>query len=65
MVLRPDRIVINSNNNIVIIDYKTGAEDKHHQQQLQLYEAILNDMGFNVKNKILVYVNNDIKVKDV
>ena len=65
IILRPDRIVVNSNNEAVIIDYKTGTEDKKHAQQLQLYQDVLEDMKISVKKKILVYINNDISVKEV
>tara|TARA_R110002049_G_scaffold303759_1_gene498329 strand:+ start:61 stop:3192 length:3132 start_codon:yes stop_codon:yes gene_type:complete len=65
LILRPDRVVVNSNGEATIIDYKTGAEDKKHAQQLQLYQDVLEDMDFVIKRKILVYVNDDIKVKDV
>ncbi|KJD34175.1 helicase UvrD [Tamlana nanhaiensis] len=61
-ILRPDRIIINSQNEATIIDYKTGAENKKHQQQLQLYQDVLEDMNFTVKQKILVYINTDISV---
>ncbi|WP_370477273.1 UvrD-helicase domain-containing protein [Tamlana flava] len=63
-ILRPDKVAINPNNEAVIIDYKTGIEDKKHAQQLQLYQDILEEMSFNVKKKILVYINEDIKIKD-
>lgn len=65
LVLRPDRVVVNSKFEAVIIDYKTGIEDKKHIQQLQLYQDVLEDMNLVVKKKILVYINDDIKVKDV
>ena len=65
VILRPDRVVINQNNDAIIIDYKTGFEDKKHAQQLQSYQDVLEDMNFNVKNKILVYINDDIKIKEV
>ncbi|MCB4798180.1 UvrD-helicase domain-containing protein [Neotamlana laminarinivorans] len=61
-ILRPDRIVINSQNEATIIDYKTGGENKKHQQQLQLYQDVLEDMNFKVNEKILVYINQDINV---
>ncbi len=64
-ILRPDRVVVNIKNEAVIIDYKTGAEDKKHAQQLQLYQDILQDMKITVKKKILVYMNDDISVKEV
>ena len=65
IILRPDRVIINSEKEAVIIDYKTGVEDKKHEQQLQLYQDVLEEMALKVKKKILVYINNDIKVKDV
>ncbi len=65
MVLRPDRIVINSKNEAIIIDYKTGVEDKKHEQQLQSYQDVLEDMKLTVKNKILIYTNSHIKVQEV
>ncbi|UKM65424.1 UvrD-helicase domain-containing protein [Flavobacteriaceae bacterium GSB9] len=65
IILRPDKVAINSKNESIIIDYKTGAEDKKHTQQLQLYQDVLEDMGFKVNKKILVYINEDLNVKDV
>ncbi len=63
IILRPDRVVVNSNNEVIIIDYKTGIEDKKHQQQLLSYQDVLEDMGLKVKKKILVYINGDVQVK--
>ena len=65
IILRPDRIVINAKNEAIIIDYKTGLEDKKHEQQLQSYQDVLEDMKIDVKQKILIYINDDILVKDV
>ena len=65
IILRPDRIVINSKNEAVIIDYKTGEQDKKHEQQLQSYQDVLEAMKISIKKKILVYINDDILVKDI
>ncbi|WP_298550328.1 UvrD-helicase domain-containing protein [uncultured Algibacter sp.] len=65
IILRPDRIVINANNEAVIIDYKTGLEDKKHMQQLQSYQDVLEAMNITIKKKILIYINDDILVKDI
>ncbi|MFL1012375.1 UvrD-helicase domain-containing protein [Flavisericum labens] len=65
IILRPDKVAVNSKNEGIIIDYKTGFEDKKHAQQLQLYQDVLEEMHINIKKKILVYINDDIKVKDV
>ncbi|TXG37304.1 UvrD-helicase domain-containing protein [Seonamhaeicola maritimus] len=63
MILRPDRININNNNEAVIIDYKTGNHDKKHVQQLQSYQDVLEEMKFKVIDKILVYINEQISIK--
>jgi predicted Ser/Thr protein kinase len=63
-IVRPDRIVIDNNNQAVILDYKTGTEDIKHKKQLQTYQDVLEDMNFKVIKKILVYVNHDIKIKE-
>ena len=65
MILRPDRVVVNSQNEATIIDYKTGAEDKRHEQQLLLYQDVLEDMKIKVKKKFLVYINKAIEVKQI
>ncbi|MFV0540400.1 MAG: UvrD-helicase domain-containing protein [Aestuariibaculum sp.] len=63
-ILRPDRLVIN-NNDVSIIDYKTGAILPKHKQQLWDYQAILETMDFKVKHKILVYVDKTITIVTV
>lgn len=63
-VWRPDRIVINKKKEAVIIDYKTGTEKPSHVQQLLTYQSILEDMDFKVTKKILIYINEDIQVKE-
>ncbi|MBD0831142.1 UvrD-helicase domain-containing protein [Aestuariibaculum sediminum] len=65
IILRPDRLVFLSDNEAVIIDYKTGIEDKKHTQQLQSYEDVLNEMNIFVVQKILVYTDNQIITKIV
>lgn len=61
--LRPDRLVINKNNQAVIIDYKTGLQNPKYQHQLQDYQDVLEDMQIQVVNKILIFINDDIKIK--
>lgn len=64
LILRPDRIVVNDKKQAVIIDYKTGAARPNHHNQLVQYQTILEEMGFNVVKKILVYINEDIQIKE-
>ena len=65
IILRPDRLVVNNKNQVVILDYKTGKPDKKHSQQLQTYQDALEEMNFLVINKILIYINESITVKEV
>ena len=62
LFLRPDRVAVNSKNEAIIIDYKTGAEDKKHQQQLDNYQNVIEEMSYKVTEKILVYINETIKI---
>lgn len=64
LILRPDRIVVNNKDEAVIIDYKTGIERPTHQNQIMEYQTILEEMGLNVVKKILVYINEDIQIKE-
>jgi len=64
LILRPDRVVVNKNNETVIIDYKTGSENTKHEQQLLDYQYILEEMDFKVVKKILVYINDGIEIKE-
>lgn len=65
VILRPDRVVVNSKNEAVILDYKTGIENKKHEQQLKVYQDILESMNFNVIKKFLIYINEEIQVKSL
>jgi hypothetical protein len=60
--LRPDRINYISKNAVTIIDYKTGTESPAHRQQIQKYGRILTEMGFEVKEMLLVYIKEKIEV---
>ncbi len=57
LILRPDRININSENNSTIVDYKTGSPKIWHNDQLEDYANALRDMGFIASKKILIYCN--------
>ena len=62
-IYRPDRLVINNKNEVVIIDYKTGLHNPKYQHQLQDYQDVLEEMEYKVTQKILLYINKSITIK--
>lgn len=58
-ILRPDRINIHQDNSVTIIDYKTGRPKEQYEYQINSYAMALQDMGYRIKEKLLVYCNND------
>jgi len=63
-LLRPDRVNI-KDGNAVLIDYKTGKASNQHINQINMYAESLIALKYNVKNKLLVYLNESIEVKIV
>jgi len=59
IVLRPDRVVIKENK-ATIIDYKTGKRDIRYKDQIDSYARALQEMGFEIENKIIIYINEEI-----
>ena len=60
-VIIPDRLVF-KNNKVVIIDYKTGLPSQSHQLQIDNYALVLQKMKFEVIDKILVYIDKEIRI---
>lgn len=62
-IQRPDRVIINDNQTIVI-DYKTGIDSGFHTKQVGLYCSLLKEMGFKNVTGYLLYTNkcNVVKV---
>jgi len=55
-ILRPDRIVIDTNETAVI-DYKTGKKDDKHKDQVDTYANALCSMGYKNLSKYLIYLD--------
>lgn len=58
-MLRPDRIVIREKR-ATLIDYKTGKSNPKYKEQLYSYADALEDMGYVVENKVIVYINEKV-----
>jgi hypothetical protein len=55
-LLRPDKI-ITKDKTAIVIDYKTGKENKKYFRQMCKYENALKSMGYEDIKKILVYID--------
>ena len=56
---RPDLIAI-KNKIATVIDYKTGEPRSSYAEQLSSYSALLNQMGYEVKERLIVYVDSEL-----
>ncbi len=66
ILLRPDRLVFHENKSVSIIDFKTGGPKETHDEQINSYALALNEMGFGISEKILIYSNgSEIMVNKV
>ena len=61
---RLDMVRIPRSRDVVlkIVDYKTGKENSSHEVQMRKYQALLEEMNLKVIEKILIYVNETIKI---
>ena len=61
-LVKPDRMVITKENEIYLLDYKTGLHQAKYQQQLENYQNAIEKMDFKVTKKALVYIGETINV---
>ena len=64
-IIIPDRMIINENNEAIIIDYKTGKPNKKYHGQLNNYARIIEELGYKVITKLLVYLGENIVIDKV
>jgi RecB family exonuclease len=63
-VFRPDRVVLQGRN-AILIEYKTGKKSLYHREQLLRYEELLLQMGYDKVKKLLVYLYETIEVVEI
>ncbi len=63
-IIIPDRLVIFKDKTAVIIDYKTGDFYDKHKLQLLNYAAIIEEMGYKVSKKLLVYTEVSLQIHE-
>lgn len=60
--IKPDRMVLTANNEVYLLDYKTGSHNKKYELQLENYQNAIEKMGLKVTKKALVYIGEKINV---
>ena len=64
-VVRPDRFVITKNNDVFLLDFKTGNYNKKHEAQINAYATILQNSLLTIKQKALIYIKTPLFLKEV
>jgi len=62
-IIRPDKLIFEEEQ-ISVIDYKTGKEEESHKKQITEYANVLSQMGYCKVKKYLLYINGN-KVVEV
>ena len=60
--IKPDRMVVLKNKEVLLLDYKTGVHNVKYQQQIADYQTAIEEMGYKVVKKALVYISSAIVV---
>ncbi len=60
----PDRVVL-INGEAHIIDYKTGEAKGEHRSQLEEYGQLIEEAGFKVAQKMLLYLNEELTLEKI
>ena len=64
-VIKPDKAVFTDQNEVFILDYKTGKKKKTHQNQIRTYASVLKKANYRVKGVYLVYISESIEVLEI
>ena len=59
--IKPDRVAINGKK-AYIIDYKTGEEQAKYLEQINNYSLAIEEMGYEIVKKVLLYIQDDLKI---
>ena len=60
--VKPDRMVLRDNNEVMILDYKTGLHQNKYKLQLENYQHAIEQMGYKVSKKALVYIGEKLEI---
>jgi len=61
-LIKPDRMVLAGNKEVYLLDYKTGSHNPKYVKQIETYAEAIENMGFRVSKKALVYTGEKLNV---
>ena len=64
-IVRPDRFVVTKKGEALLLDYKTGAYNKNHEDQINAYATVLANSSLLIKQKTLIYLKAPLILKEV
>jgi ATP-dependent exoDNAse (exonuclease V) beta subunit len=64
-IIKPDRMVVTPDKKVFLLDYKTGVSNPKYITQLNHYQNVIEQMGFEVVEKVLIYIGRQIVVSKV
>ena len=64
-IIIPDRLVFFDTHKVAILDYKTGKSQRSYSQQISKYAIAMQDLGYTVEAKILIYIGQEISIEKV
>jgi ATP-dependent exoDNAse (exonuclease V) beta subunit len=59
--IKPDRVVLKGKT-AYLLDYKTGSHQAKYDIQLKEYEKALQEMGFHIIKKVIVYIGENLEI---
>ena len=62
VVIKPDKIIFHSKNEVSILDYKTGNPKICDENQVKHYVSCLEKNSFKVREALLVYIGEKLSV---
>ncbi len=62
VLVKPDRMVLTKNKEVLLLDYKTGEYNAKYKLQLENYQNAIEKMDLTVIKKALIYINEKIVV---
>ena len=61
-IIKPDRMAITPDQKVYLLDYKTGVANSKYIEQLNDYQNAIEEMGYIVVEKVIVYIGAKVEV---